>query len=138
MLNDLYTVLYTDPPTVEGAGCFQNGTNHTEAMCLAIRTLYEESVLRPDAENVLALFTDGLHGYAANPLSYSGCDLSDIGLLPVVPPDPSTTTVVFWDDAQIDMYRLVKNAKEQLNNGRGFKLIATILGNRSDREGTKA
>ena len=136
-INQLYTVLYTDPPTTAGAGCFQNGTNHTESMCLAIRTLHEESVLRPGAENVLALFTDGTHGYEANPLSLSGCDLSDIGLLPIVPPDLSTGTVVFWDNEQLDMYRLVKNAKEQLNNGVGFKLIATILGNTLERENSR-
>jgi len=136
-INLLYTALYTDPPIVQGAGCFQNGTNHTEAMCLAIRTLYEESLLRPDAENVLALFTDGANGYEANPLSYSGCDLSDIGLLPVVPPDTAQDNIVFWDHEQLDMYRLVKNAKEQLNNGKGFKLIATILGNTVERESVK-
>lgn len=135
-INQLYTILYTDPPTVDGAGCFNNGTNHTEAMCLSIRTLYEESVLRPSAENVLALFTDGTHGYQANPLSFSGCDLSDIGLLPIVPPDLSAN-IVFWDNEQEDMYRLVKNAKEQLNNGVGFKVIATILGNTVERENAR-
>jgi hypothetical protein len=135
-INQLYTILYTDPPSVAGAGCFQNGTNHTEAMCLAIRTLYEESVLRPDAENVLALFTDGTNGFKANPLSYSNCDLSDIGLLPIVPSDLSPD-VSGWNNEQTDMYVLVKNAKEQLNNGVGFKIIATILGNTIERENAR-
>lgn len=134
-INQLYATLFTDPPTVAGAGCFNNGTNHTEAMCLAIRTLHEESVLRPGTENVLALFTDGTHGFQPNPLSFDSCDLSDIGLLPIVPPDQSPNNTG-WNNEQEDMYRLVKNAKEQLNNGVGFKLIATICGNTSDREQT--
>lgn len=135
-INQLYATLYTNPPAVAGAGCFNNGTNHTEAMCLAIRTLYEESVLRPGSENVLALFTDGTHGFQPNPLSYYSCDLSDIGLLPIVPPDQSPTGTG-WNNEQEDMYRLVKNAKEQLNNGVGFKLIATILGATLERENAR-
>lgn len=119
----LYSTINTDPP----GDCYKKDTNHTDTMCLSIRTLYDQSVLRPDAVNTLLLFTDGHHAMP-NRLNYRlGCDLSDIGLLPVVP-NPTVDPNTMWTGPSSGMYKLVKNAKEQLNNGIGFNIISTILG----------
>ena len=96
----------------------------------------DASVARPDAQNVLLLFTDGPDGVGADPGVQRGCDLSDIGILPIVPSDfPDMNTN--WANNLTNMYRLVKNAKEQLNNGIGFKYMTIILGNDFERYSTE-
>jgi len=128
----LREVIDTNPP----GECFASLTNHTPGMCEGIRLLYEESVARPDAENVLILFSDGAHSGPRNPpyppgSSVESCDLSDIGLLPIVP-----ATSSFFESAgtiNTSMFALLKNAKTQLNNNKGMKVMMVFLGTPFER-----
>ena len=124
------SAINTFPP---GPLCDNNGTNHSPMNCLAMRMLNDASVARPDSENVLLLFTDGSDGVNPDPGVLRGCDLSDIGILPVVPSDFPDMLTDWWSGNPDNMYKLIKNAKVQLNNGKGFKYIATILGSQFER-----
>lgn len=133
-INTIRTVINTTPP---GNLCNNNGTNHTDMNCTAIRLLHQGSVARPDAENILLLFTDGTDGVRADPGVKRDCDLSDIGILPIVLSDAPQTREN-WDARNPNnMYKLIKNAKEQLNGGIGFKYIVTILGDEFERYSTE-
>lgn len=129
-INAIRATINTDPP--ENL-CNNNGTNHTDMNCVAIRLLNDASVARPDVENVLLLFTDGSDGVNPENGVRRNCDLSDIGILPVVVSD-SPQMVDNWSaDNPNNMYKLIKNAKEQLNEGIGFKYISIVLGSQSER-----
>lgn len=132
-INAIRIAINTNPPTDL---CNDNGTNHTDINCVAIRLLNDASVARPDAKNVLLLFTDGADGVNPENGVRRNCDLSDIGLLPIVLSD-SPDMNGNWSDlvffGQSNMYQLVKNAKEQLNNGIGFTYITTIIGSQAER-----
>ena len=124
---DLRAIINTFPPD----SCYRNGTNHVAAMCVSIRAMYEQSVLRPDAENVIILFTDGSQGGVPEAIPELGCDLSDIGLLPVV----SIANNFSSANNSIDnsMYALLRNAKTQLNNNTGMQVMTVTLGNTTER-----
>lgn len=133
-INLLRAAIDSNPP----GDCFEGATNHTAEICLSIRTMYEQSVLRPTAENVLVIFTDsGDNAQRSLGQPYTavrGCDLSDIGLLPVVPPDDGDGN---WDRNFDGMYQLVKNAKTDLNNGATLKIMTVSLGNSGERASSK-
>ena len=103
--------------------CSEEGTNQTGQFCVSIRKLYDESLLRPDAENVLVVLTDGSHAMGQE---ITTCDLSDIGIQPVA-------TTNFSGSLATNMYSLIKNAKEGLNEGRGMKIMAVVLGELYER-----
>ncbi len=132
-INLLYTAIDTNPPGV----CNDALTNHTEEMCLSIRTMYEQSVLRPNAENVLVVFTDSGDNFSktASPTGIRSCDLSDIGLFPVVPEEPDNVNSN-WSNNPLNMYELVKNAKTSLN-GVGMKMMTVSLGTLNERSSCK-
>jgi hypothetical protein len=126
-INALYATVDTDPPGL----CNNNLTNHTEEFCLSIRTMYEQSVLRPTAENVLVVFTDDADA-TTEPQSIRSCDLSDIGILPVVL-DEATSGKKNWAiSTSPNMYQLIRNAKADLN-GVGMKVMMVSLGNLNER-----
>jgi hypothetical protein len=133
-VNLLRTIINTAPP----GDCDEGLTNHSAEICLSLRTIYDQSVLRPTAENVLVIFTDSGDAAVPNPsigaFPVRGCDLSDIGLLPVVPPDDGGGD---WSAGTDGMYQLVKNAKTELNNGVGLKIMAVSLGSLGERNTTK-
>jgi hypothetical protein len=124
---DLRAAINTSPPD----SCSANGTNHVAAMCVSIRALYEESVLRPDAENVIILFTDGSQANVPDGIPELGCDLSDIGLLPIVTIANNFSTSN--NAINNSMFALLRNAKTQLNNNTGMKVMAVTLGNTTER-----
>jgi len=134
-INDLIATVDTDPP----GDCFFKNTNHTPGMCQGIRLLYEESVARPNAENVMIIFTDGGHSGPGNPpyppgSAVEACDLSDIGLLPVVPGTSSFYSA--GASFNTSMYPLLKNAKVQLNNNKGMQVMMVTLGTPRERFNT--
>ena len=126
-IDDIRAAINSSPPDT----CSAIGTNHVAAMCVSIRALYEESVLRPEADNVILLFTDGSQANVTENIPELGCDLSDIGLLPVV----SIANNFSLSNNAIDnsMFALLKNAKTQLNNNTGFKVMSITLGNTTER-----
>lgn len=133
-INEIRTALASDPPGGSGRGtCFRSETNHTAPMCMALREMYNESVLRPNAENVLVLFTDSGHTGVSSGTSnnFETCDLSDINLLPIVPSTSSFYTSA--NTINTGMHALLKNAKTQLNNGKGLKVMMVALGTISER-----
>lgn len=96
-------------------------TNHIGAFCESVTALYEKSLERPEADNILIIFTDG----AAN-INETGCDLRSIGLNPAVPIGDSETT--------FDTFlSLAKKTKETLNN-KGLKIMVVMVGSATDRE----
>lgn len=142
-INVLRAIINTDPAAAGAISCFQSGTNHSAEICLALRTMYDQSVLRPDAENVIVIFTDGPDGVRPIDTLTRGCDLSDIGILPVVPPDfPANLNESFNGNWKVvnnpdNMYALIKNAKAQLNNNVGVKMMVVGLGNPGERISTR-
>ena len=132
-ITSLREAIETTPP---GNLCNNNGTNHTEINCVAIRALNDASVRRPNAKNVLLLFTDGPDGTGNAPGIQRSCDLSDIGILPIVPSDLPDLQAN-WANVPNNMYQLIKNAKEQLNNGIGFTYMTIVLGSPFERYSTE-
>jgi hypothetical protein len=94
---------------------FQN--NHILGFCTATRLLYEKSIQRPNAKNTMILLTDGSH-YGVTGI----CDLSDIGLQPVVTP---TTANRPWIE-------LAADAKANLA-GIGMDMFCVVYGSLGER-----
>lgn len=147
-INLLRIAVDTNPPGSGGIGCFETGTNHSAEFCFSLRAMHNQSILRPDAENVIVVFTDGNDGVLQQDTITRGCDLSDIGILPVVPSDlPAVIvfdqpcegnwkTLIRNPDLSINpntMYSLIKNAKTQLNNNTGVKIMVVALGSTGER-----
>lgn len=127
----------TNPSNPGGGGtCYKALTNHTAPMCMAIRGLYDASVATPNSENVLVLFTDDGHSGPSSTVPpdspLSACDLSDINLLPIVPATSSFSGSASLIDTS--MYALLRNAKTQLNNGKGMKVMMVSLGTVQERD----
>jgi hypothetical protein len=95
--------------------------------------MHEQSVLRPTAENVLVVFTDSGDNCSLDlaPTAIRACDLSDIGLFPVVPTEVGSTQTN-WRNSPPNMYELVRNSKTSLN-GVGMKVMAVSLGTLNER-----
>ncbi len=133
--NDIVAIkaaINTDPT----GNCNDALTNHSENFCLSLRTLHDQSVLRPTAENVLVVFTDsGDNSPETAGLSpIRGCNLSDIGLLPIVPSDNAVNPFTDWNMNVNSMYGLIKNAKTDLGNGVGATIMAVALGTLGERK----
>jgi hypothetical protein len=99
-------------------------TNHIGAFCESVNFLYTQSQVRPDAENVLIIFTDG-----AGNRNDNGCDLTSIGLTPVVSPGGTSYQSTSWEQ----FLSLADNTKQTLN-GVGLKIMAVMVGTANDRE----
>jgi hypothetical protein len=87
-------------------------TNHVDAFCVSTRLMYEKSLLRPDAENVMEIFTDGTNNVK------SACNLTDIGLNPIIY-DTTDNDAIF--------YTLAEDAKQNLA-GKGMKIFIVAVG----------
>jgi hypothetical protein len=96
-------------------------TSHVDAFCLSTRTMYEKSILKPEAKNVLIVFTDG-----KNNVNQFGCNLSDINLTPEVPPDGV-------NGFSSTFLKLAKNAKETLA-GVGMDIFVVGVGEINERQ----
>jgi hypothetical protein len=95
-------------------------TNHVAAFCVSVDALYQKAQERPDADNILIVFTDG-----SSNIQPVGCDLTSIGLNPVVGP----ATV----DFPIKFINLADDTKNNFN-GKGLKIMVVMVGSATDRE----
>lgn len=92
-----------------------NLTNHIAAFCTSTRLLHEKSLQRPDAENIMIIFTDGSNNYT------DSCNLSDIGLGPSVVNTSS----------DMELLKLAADAKQNLA-GKGMKIFVVAVGSIAD------
>jgi hypothetical protein len=98
-------------------------TSHIQAFSNSVRLLYEKSLLKPDAENVMIIFTDGKNN--TNPTTL---DFSDIGLNYTIPESISGQGFpdVFYNLAGDAMLTLA---------GKGLKIMVVVVGEITQRQG---
>jgi hypothetical protein len=99
-------------------------TSHVQAFAKSARLLHAKSLLRPDAENIMIIFTDGKNN--SNP---EAVNLSDIGLdytIPFINNGNSTLPNEFYElanDAQLNLA------------GVGLKIMVVVVGEIQQRQG---
>jgi hypothetical protein len=100
---------------------FGTFTNHVAAFCESVNALYQKAQERPDADNILIVFTDG-----DNNIQPVGCDLTSIGLNPSVAANAS--------DAEFNKFLELANDAKNNFNGTGLKIMIVMVGSATDRE----
>jgi len=96
-------------------------TSHIQAFSNSVRLLYEKSLLKPDAENVMIIFTDG-----KNNSNDTTLDFSDIALNYTI---PASSAPGFPDI----FYNLANDAQLTLA-GKGLKIMVVVVGEIQQRQ----